>query len=65
MIKKKRFSSSSFIPLNVLYLCGPALMNVWSKALALTAGCPSNLPKFESRPGYVRKLLVYSGAEVI
>ena len=33
-------------------------MAVWSKALPLTANCPSPLPGLECWPGHVRKLPV-------
>ena len=35
---------------------GPALIAEWSEALPLIASCLLPLPRFESRPGRVRKL---------
>ena len=32
-----------------LSLTGPAMMTVWSKAMLLTASCPSPLTRFKSR----------------
>ena len=37
---------------------GPTPMAEWSKALPLAASCLSPLPKFEFRPGQVRKFPV-------
>ena len=43
----------------------PVLTGVWSKAPPLTARCLSPLPRFESRPGHVRKLPVTWGKAVV
>ena len=40
-------------------------MNVWSKALPLTASCPSPLSGFEYNPGHIRKLPVTWGYGVV
>ena len=44
---------------------GAPSMNVWSKALALTASCLSPLYGIESRLGQVRKLTVALGCDVV
>ena len=51
-----QFTQELFI--NLPYVCGHALVDLWPKVLPLAACCLSQLPGFESRHGHVRKLPV-------
>ena len=65
---KPQLKYSSLLPsLHVVsvYILGPVLMALRSKALPLTASCLSQPPGFKSQPGHVRELPVTWGLEVV